>query len=170
MRIPILLSLLLVGVGCNDVVDSTAADDGSPVAETESDLTSDPVVGGPTNGSCSDAKASLVYTAWQKEGGAAPPPGLVIGRTELVHDGKVVGRTTIREGNVGAEPGDNEPWSVALQFVAGTKNVLASPGNATTGSQTYAQKVKVTVDAGLPTANAFETYVLCNEQWNHLVP
>jgi hypothetical protein len=180
------LGFLAVLSGCSaaDRAPNQAAQaaDGVPVDDGAGDVvTSEPVVGGPQNGSCADALGELVYTASRYEGGAAPPPGFVVGEQKLVYKGSVVGVSLQHAGGgpngdgiPGADDGDqDQPWQITLRFDDASKQVLESSGNRAAGSETYAQEVTGTFVKGLgPTlaSHQFTTFVLCQDHWNFLRP
>jgi hypothetical protein len=156
----------LGGVGCSG---PDAAADG--VQATSDSLTDDKAGdSGPSNGSCSDAQGELLYTASRYEGGAAPPPWLVVSERKLVYKGDVVGHTQTR---ASGESEDLHTWAVRLRFETGSKQILARSGNDAAGSETFVQKVVGTFVMGLgPSieANTITKLVICQDHWNYLLP
>lgn len=148
----------------------------APAAEEDASAASDeiivaPTAEAPTNASCSDARAELVYVDWRYQGGAPPFHGMVTGQRTLKYQGKTVGQTVSREGGV-SEPGDDRPWEITLHW-QGPRTVIERTGDANVGSLVFAQKVQATRVTGLgPTidSNRFSTYVICTSSWNYLLP
>ena len=169
-------TLMLVGatVGCSDASAENATENATDELVAYED--------GPGNGSCSDAAGTIVYTVWRHEGGAPPPPGMIIGERKLVYQGRLVGHTITRSNDFGGPvlegeplvpPPEGHPWEVDLRFERGTKHVLERRGNGASGSEVYTQKVEGTLLTGLgPTieSNKFHAFLICQDSWNYMLP
>ena len=141
--------------------------------EQPSEISSEPVTGGPSNGRCSDASSELLYIIWHKQGGAAPGPGMIVGEQKLTYKGNVVGHTVTRVPGGATVEGEGHAWDISLTFISGEKKTLETTGNQQSGSETYAQKVEARMVRSLGPSiehNRFFTYVICKNTWNFLIP
>ncbi len=139
------------------------------------DQPNEPVIGAPTDGSCSNATADFRFTAWYYKGGARPFPGMITAETKAVYRDEVIGRSiTQAEGeffNDGVEPqpDGNVPWKYTLAFDARSKRILERSGNSVQGTETWAQKVTLiprTMVNSDPEAKPFSIRVICERSWD----
>ncbi len=142
---------------------------------TVTDQPSEPVIGAPADGSCSNATADFRFTAWYYKGGARPFPGMITAETKAVYRDEVIGRSiTQAEGEFfdeGAEPqvDGNVPWKYTLNFDARSKRILERSGNSVRGTETWAQKVTLvprTLMTGEPDTKPISIRVICERSWD----
>lgn len=135
---------------------------------------SEPLIGAPAEGSCSNATADFRFTAWHYKGGARPFPGMITSDTKAVFRDEVIGRSIIRaEGDFfGEEEPQVEgdvPWKYTLIFDARSKRILERSGNSVRGTETWAQKVTLMPRPSMnssPDAQPFSVRVICERGWD----
>ena len=120
---------------------------------------------------CADSAGSLLHQSWQKEGGAFPGPGMLIGASSWTYQNVTLEE---REFRVDEEP---TPAVLNADFDEATKVVLESETNEqrTAGTETYAIKVNLTRLDGGPLVKdgelyALNSFVICTYSWNYLIP
>ena len=130
-------------------------------------LGSSPGLGDSRN--CSDASGGWLFRVWTYEGGAPPPPDLIIYKRSWRFDGQVLESQEASQENPGAETDLIDSVGV------GKKTTLESHGNVHAGGSTFAQLVSLKRRSGNPVvpgaeAKQVSVWMVCAESWNHIHP
>jgi hypothetical protein len=143
-----LLSILFASA-----ISTQIASAGEPVIPSELDL--------PSNGHCSSADDAIQFSAFRYQGGAAPPPGLLVGKKTMIVNGLEWGSVEDVEGME-----IKESWPLQVELTNTT--VVLSEGGPLAGRVIFTALMTVshmTADVAPETR-----YVICENSWTFGAP